>query len=545
MGPWKTSKPNQKAEAKSEDPIADAGAEPDSVEVHDQDGGSPGTNYEENKTNISICVPQAAAGVSLCSVRGLGSCTELIAQAKSRKTWYGGTWPRTPKASPVTQVAKESIAAASTEASETTSSTQKRVSPYRKNPLQDHSLYLSKDISNSSRSLPLAAMTTSANIASNSSGTTATEHGRTGGEPANGNARDDDASGGRSGRATNSYSDIECRDGAMESNLKSSSAAILDAQDKLGGWENSEMSSGWIGWFTRSTGRSHQTPNARLQPSREDQHSDGITSPNTASKCDSKAPNTHLNGRRNPGPGTGVMARESASRSWLGLWGNSLTSPQSKDLEPIANGLNSDGTKPVEVSRLASKDKAQVERISAPSSQTSDQSAKASKSYGWAFWTTDRVRSDDTGTAGKASVGTSAFASPDLQSRSATKDLDRTKASTPIETRQHVELSTETPTEAFEGTKEGKKLTKVEALAPPAKTEKNEVALVKPKQHRINLLLPSLDLTYRTIPKTGILLQLGRFLQSTKTSNDTKHINLQSPPRIKRAIAIVIMLDIP
>lgn len=525
MGPWKSSKPYQKAEAESQDPIADAVVESDSAELHDQDAGPPATKYKENEAELSTPVPKAAAG------------------AKSRRTWYGGTWPRTPKATPVTQVAKGSIAAASTEASAAISSAQRRVSQYRQNPIQNHPLYLSKDISNSTMSLPLPAMTTRVNIASNSSSTIVTKHGCTGGQAANGNAKDDDESGGRrSGHATKSNTDIECRDDVMESKLKNSSAAILDAQDKLGGCESSEISSRWIGWFTGSTDRSQQTPNAKLQPSREGQHSDNITSPNTASKDDSTEPRTTMNGRRNSDPSTGVMVHDSAPRSWLGLWGNPLSYSQSKGLEQTANELHSDETKLAEVSNQASKGKAQVVRTSAPSSQTSDQSPKPSKSYGWAFWTSDQVRSDDTETAREASIGNPAFAGPVLQLRPANEDLSRTKAPSKTETRQRVEPSTETPIETFEAGREAKESAKVEVSTPPAKTEKNGAALVKPKQQRINLLLPSLDLTYRTIPKPSLLLQLGQLLQSNKTSNGTKHINLQSPPRIKRAIAIVSTL---
>ncbi|KAL8830740.1 MAG: hypothetical protein Q9191_001270 [Dirinaria sp. TL-2023a] len=520
MGPWKSSKPKQKAEAKSQQSTADAAAEPDSAGVHDQDAGPPGTKHKERETELSTLVPKAAAG------------------AESKKSWFGGTWPRTPKATPVTQVAKESVATASTEASAPISSAQRHVSQYRQNPLQNHLLYLSKDMSNSTRSLPLAAMTTRVN-ASNSSSAVAANYGCTEGKLTKGNAREEDElRHRRSDYVTNSYTDMERRDGATQSKLKISSAAILDAQDKLGGQKNSEINSGWVGWFTRSTDRSQQTPNAELQPSGEDQHSHDDTSPNTFSKGDSTEPDTLLNGRRNSDPSTGEMAHDSAPRSWLGLWGNSLSYSQSKNLEQTANESRPDRTKPVEVSSSASKGHGQVKLTSAPSSQASDPSAKPSRSYGWPFWTSDRVRSGSKGAAGEASIGNLTFAGPVLQTRPATKDLDRTKAPNTHETGQAVGLSTETLTETFQRSRETKKSAKVEISAPPARTEMNGTALVKPKQQRTNLLLPSLDLTYSTIPKPGLLLQLGHLLQPNKTSNDTKHVNLQNPPRIKRAIAI-------
>jgi len=158
----------------------------------------------------------------------------------------------------VTQVAKESILAAGAAASEIISSAQRRVSPRRANPSRNPSLYLSKGVGGSSRSLPLAATTTKLHITSNSSDTTcgkrnnAQEAISVGNGP---NAGTKPESIKKSGMALSDGS--PSRKDMMRSNC--SDAEFLDAEgkEKLLA-EGKEASFGWMGWFARPSNDKEQ-----------------------------------------------------------------------------------------------------------------------------------------------------------------------------------------------------------------------------------------------------------------------------------------------
>ena len=364
-------------------------------------------------------------------------------------------------------------------------------------------------------------------------------------EAAKGNAKDDDESSRHPSNAANSYSDKESRDEyAVENKPKSSCAAILDAQDRLGPEENSSVSSRWFGWFARSIDSRSETPVPRQELSSVDQPSDDIVIPDTALKADRTEPSAALKRRRNSDPKNSVMAHDSAPRSWFGLWSN--PDPVSQNIEPesTANKSLLNAPKPPEISNLTDEDQVQKFQTPGPSSQALIRPDKHSKSYGWAFWTSDPVRPDDAGTAGETNIGMAALAGSVSPSRP-TEEVDKTTAPGKVGTQQGLQLvdvSTKTPTKTPESTKEAKKPAKTTISASSRKTEKNEAASVKPNHQRINLLLPSLDSTYTKIRKPGLVQQLGRLILSRKTLNDAKHVYLQDAPRIKRAVAIVITL---
>lgn len=84
-------------------------------------------------------------------------------------------------------------------------------------------------------------------------------------------------------------------------------------------------------------------------------------------------------------------------------------------------------------------------------------------------------------------------------------------------------------------------ITDASVVAVDPNSGKGEQLRLPMKQSSENLLLPSIKATYRAMEKPSLIQRLNHFLKHQPLSND-KHVNLQEPGVIKNALAIVSSL---
>lgn len=532
MGPRKKSKPNPKA-AKSQSTLPE-----EASQVQGLQEAPDGT--AESKAS------QTGAGET--QVEGNASPTASSkpeAQADAKKTWYGGTWPRTPKATPVTQVAKESISAAGAVASEAISSAQRRVSPRRATPGRKPSLPLGmgKDFGGSVRSLPLAATTTKLHITSSPSDTGSSKRDSFMDLPYAGNATNQAEKPEQSNDLTLG-AEGKNRISQEQHETKGSTADRLDADDKTNSAEKGTdaSSGGWMGWFSRAPNSTEEAdPKSIPLPQDSCDDSEIVT---TKPKAMEQA-RLSDKGRRKSDPNpVSPTFEEPASRSWLGLW--NYTTATSEQSNP-AKQEPASAQNPPEAASSTKSENSKPSTVPPSVGKPTGPPADSGKSYGWAFWSKEPSDPDNAAKPRRTSTGELAIAGSPSQSKLEKAELNETKLPNKAESRNRPR-SLDTKGAAFKQSVnkdvEEKPPKPTETRWSAAQASKDEALAVKAISNTINLLLPPLDRTYPTIEKPGLLQQLSRLLQYNKSSLNNRHVHRQDPPRIKRALAIVSSPDL-
>ena len=324
----------------------------------------------------------------------------ILLQSESRKTWYGGTWPRTPKSSPAIQVAKENISTAG----------RHEVSKPAK-PLRKPSLYSSRNMGSPNRSLPLAATTTKINIISNAAASRECD-----------SSIDEQLVGTGSGPDRVAGNPMQADAGEKETEKarqRRSSADILNAEDKRVVAEGIKGASpGWLGWFLRPV-EPHRAANQVLQQDfAAEEAGPSIETVQGESPCKGNVPSEEASDERrnsNPNPISALSYQDKAPRStWLGFWG---TSAQTSDGKPGANEAGA-----TQMSGRIHLDgnltEATTASFAAPP-QVSDQPTAAGKPSGWAFWSRNHSEAPstsglDTGTDKAAVAGLWSHSKPGI-----------------------------------------------------------------------------------------------------------------------------------
>lgn len=242
--------------------------------------------------------------------------------------------------------------------------------------------------------------------------------------------------------------------------------------------------------------------------------------------------------RRNsaPDPVSPAIDHDPAPRSWLGLW--NYAAPPAQLERRSTNNPSEDSQKRLEIAQSTNDGSNKTDVVTATKTKAPEQPTEASKSYGWAFWTREATDSDYSGKARRASVGELALAGSPSQSKPEIAQIDETHFPNKAgDQRRPLPANVNGIAKTVDDNRNhGNRSTQPQAAAISTKTDKSEV---KSKQSVANLLLPPLGHTYRTVEKAGLLQQLGRLLQYRKPSSNTRHVYLQDPPRIQKALAIV------
>ena len=520
MGPRKRSKPNPKAETASD------------REPQQQSSSPPTPNQEQVKNS-----PVRTTGGSDISETAKETNDGGASIPRSSKSWYSGTWPHGSKATPVTQVAKESISAAAGVTSEVVASARAHTPPLPTTPLKGSPAF--QRLGSSSRSLPLAATTTKLNISSNTPVPAKVDS-------KGGNDRDGDA--------------LECEgekyDASKEADTKAAKAVegnpkglppingpVSPASEGMvtEGTKSTGEPSGWLTWFSKAEQAKNfpQTvPSNKLRGT-----DDGVPTKNRpertiigVSKPDEVISAKRRNSEREVS--VHIDAVQDEPRSWLNLWGNISTQAKPGVISTTA-GTPENVNGELESPTLESKKMGQVNgNAMAIESHLESDLGEQGKTSGWAFWSRDtsNKKSDDS-TGELALAGSPSQTHPEKDTVDNIKGVPKKigKRQTP----QSSDADADDMARLIKTPIENKKTETSDAPAVSTKDKAMTDAMVNLKQGPANLLLPSFKSTYASASKPGLIQQLSHWLPFASSFTQPKHLNITvNPPRIKKALAI-------
>ena len=546
MGPRKKTKPNPKADiviaplAKEPPPAAiplpgDEGALEESTSLTEDlssqakastNGVAPGrVSPKDAKTD-----PQGSKSDRITG--GAESQTP-----RSTKSWYAGTWPRIPKAAPVTQIAKESISVAGGAAAELASSARSRTQQELSVPLKNPSLYLSRTLGSSSRSLPLSATNTKSSISSSnpsrspkSNDTPEQSHEISSIKPT-----------GEATRKLKAEPNSSC---AISSQNQMPEAKDFDSTTKALQVESTlqEITKGnpskWFSWFSANEITQSELSSASGLPKQSvDDKSTHDSLSQVVSQDVVKAGERIQDQRRNSDPNplaTGVEG-EQQRRSWLGLWGNGSAQVKADTAQGDLKDCNPNAASAVNMlggSKIAP---------STMSNGTSGDSLPP-QSSGWAFWSRNDTTVSASEDTSKPNVGELAVAGSLSQSKPENVIVGGAKGlptSTALQGRTDNSKSSYSPDLKVAGIVSSNSNGKAVSAVPiPPNAKPPEATISQSPKGTGNLLLPSFKRTYRPTERPGFFEQLGR-LFNYAANPQPKHVDiLVDPPRIKKALAI-------
>ena len=441
----------------------------------------------------------------------------------------------------MTHLAKESISAARNAARDLISSPRAPRTP--SGSLQSPSIYRTRGIGGSSRSLPLAATTTKLNI---TSGAQASLNG----------ALPEPPPAERNNKVTNAIDPIsEGHMGQPEAKLeigappkqeeeRESPTKDLKQLDNNFPLERglADESAGWLGWFSRSVASEDRSPITSKGTEEVGKAGDAdrpILQDPALSDLPEVRKDCTPDQRRNsdPNPRAANTQREQLPRSWLGLWSSASRAPQENtpisavpvtDAPSISSSIvDTDPTGP----------EPQIGKSDVP--ETCSIPSTAERSSGWTFWSRDITKAaGGPGLAGEHAGKLAVAGAPsqmhpenavvgDVKGVPSTLNKsgkrDRPQSLEIVKDRnspQGAQPASILDTTSFE-------------VAKPSKAGSTSPLKTTP-----NLLLPAFKRTYRVLESPSLLQQLGRLLNYNKLPKQTQVTLVRDPPRIKKALAI-------
>ena len=556
MGPRKKVKPNPKAEVlpsqSARQPSAAAIPLPADREPRAELKEANGTG-RQNECPVASAAPTSAKGTDAKSIgpgiNGANTAAEKDT-SQATKSWYGGTWPRMPKAAPVTQIARESISAATEVASEVVASARKRTLPEPSTSLRSPSLYLSQSIASSTRSLPLSATITKVNASSSALGLSPSgstikppDPGREASKAFDGNVQNSSL------KATN---DSIKSSGQTIHETMDLTAVTLTADDQnTSQGLSAEHASTWLGWFSRGEPARSRQPNspARVQEPSKSNKATQAESTQSILKDAEIAEKRPQSPRRNsdPNPVTAAAQQDQQRRSWFGgFWSNPVPLPEagkaperlqsvSKTTSGGSAAIDPHSASPSNILKTVPKDLG----------RETPENGSVAQSSGWAFWSRNSQETGtDVGTL-ESTVGQLAIAGSPSQSKPENATVDRTKGLPKAADRtgkclRPSKLAAQGSALRSDSITTVKPINGVAVAAsfPATARVPKATSLQSLHPQNSNLLLPAFKETYHLPESPGFFQQLGHYLNYGKP-HVPKHVSLvQDPPRIKKALAI-------
>ncbi|KAL8776442.1 MAG: hypothetical protein Q9194_003141 [Teloschistes cf. exilis] len=408
-------------------------------------------------------------------------------------TWYaGGTWRRGSKATPVTQVAKESILAATDKASEIVATARNPISQ-NSTPSRSLSSNLAGQRRTSNGTLSLSSPTKEPRAAPNGLGTFK------GAVP---KPTSSDITVAEDG------SPIKERARSTRSELEPERASQPAASDSTQDSHGNKVSEGtrlWRNWFPLYRGATKpdlpKTPDA-VTPTAESQvETEAVQSTNSEIAVPSSGSET--------------------PRAWLGLWSNAK----------VTQGTPADAT----ASTASTNLQAPMDPGRDKKAETSEGEPTApAKSSGWAFWTrevsSDKAREKDSSSIGElALAGSPSQSHPESAVLNETDKVPRTKS-------RPVSSSRKAATPRIP--KENGDLK--DSSEPISSSTPHKASRTKsdPGQQTKNLLLPPIGLTYGFVEQPSFVRSLNSWWQQKPPSETNSARFTSNPPQVKRALAI-------
>ncbi|KAG0157529.1 hypothetical protein PDIDSM_4714 [Penicillium digitatum] len=428
-------------------------------------------------------------------------------------SWYPGSWSstaRVSKAAPVTEVARESISAAKTVASNVTNSSASLLNTPTKNLYP--SIHLTRKAGASTRSLPADATTTRINIASDGSASTTaaddTEESRAI-EPAKPDKELLDESGVKSLEEP-----VKEREATPEADPSTSHA---------GSTKDPQQSSGWLSWIYGSSATSKVAANVPVSTHAvdhqvaENQMAEQGVEP-TVIDYASREEELELEPEQIIDTVEGIPT--SQKRSWLQMWYGTNTLCKQEDPPSTESTISrSANHNPTETpsTNMALQDPHHGPAEPAGGPQTP---VGTTRSSGWSFWSKDpkKVGPSDKlqeGEAIEASMGQNLSSKQKHYQNQAQKD---------------------------NCLKDGSAVSTIESTStsmPPVEPRPADTSTSKHLQQTLpNQVLPKFEETYTFEQPPSILQSLGRLLHYGK-GPEVRHVSrVRDPLHVRRALAI-------
>lgn len=444
---------------------------------------------------------------------------------------------------PVTQVARESIAAATGVATNLVASAPSTLPSRSISHKISSPKYLSRNKVAPGRSAPLAATITKLNITSNASELPTADCGPKDQAPiaADGRSIDKGLQAAVANDAPIQKLSIEIRRN-QDSKSKSSPDSTGDMNDKpVSTGRTADTSPGWLSWFSNPSNPLSQ----QLGPEQSvpvNGHSENGLVHSRRISLDPKAGELSPNQEGDSDPDTVANGNASGSqaRSWLGFWGrNTAPPPEEGRIEATAEVSGEEFHDEAEGKEAVS---APLQDLKPPSSLSKTQAGPSHvpRSKGWAFWSRENANSENSrpnDDVGKIAVAESPSQSqPEMAVVNEAKVIPRKIGK--IEKSKLQEIMADKPTSRV-STGEDEEIRKMVATSSETRSKPMEPARKQAKNVPSNLVLPSFRSTYQEIDRPSLFQQVGRFLQY-KRAPDTKRVGIHhDPPRIKKAVAIV------
>lgn len=426
------------------------------------------------------------------------------ANAQNSKTWRGGgTWRRGGKATPVTEVAKESILAATDKASEVFSSAGNTAAHIGVKRTASPSIYLSRSLRGSNRSLPTFASATKVSATSDSLASPV------------GSFQQSAMSG--TALAQGRDSTVERLD-TGEKRKRDPEPQPHPPDDRTppkrdeqeGRAENEALT--WRGWFLRT---GEPTKAELSKPA--DTTDDPTPKPaNQTRRRNSDPSATTTNGKE-----------EHLPRSWLGLWA-ATRSAKAESADGATLTVVESPTKPSSSSRAVTPNTEDAHVAQGP------QGTFTNNYPGWAFWSR-QPPGKTVGDVDPSNQGELVLAESSINVSSTPPVSDATKGVSDKKPRLVGSVCKDQTPQAQ---------AQAETLSSPTKKLKT-TSEIEPLQESntsissTNLLLPPIVATYRPAPRQSWLEALSQWWQDDRSSKTNRVQLLPKPPRIKKALAIV------
>ncbi|KAL8675022.1 MAG: hypothetical protein Q9168_000617 [Polycauliona sp. 1 TL-2023] len=421
-------------------------------------------------------------------------------------TWSkGGTWRRGSKATPVTQVAKESIFAATDKASEIVSAARNPITQGMVGSKRSPSTHLCRSIESPSRVSSLDASSKKTPVETASSKT------------AQGNVRTPmtsiipPVSDKTQTLPHEAAQEIPPPKSVVESDQ--SNTVKTKEREILSPKVNADAPL-WRTWFSR-----HEAP-SKLEPEPPEVMSDmnGSTIDPVETPMQRRISNPEL--------ATNAPQQATAPHPWLGLWGTARTAKA--QLIDTATSVT-----PANVGGPQSSNESNMPKIGTENSTSGSSPNSTTKAPGWAFWSRDTKTPGGNATDGN--VGELALAGSPSQSHPESAVLE--EASGVLGKRPR---SVGSAGKLGTSQSQRQKIEKEVPLEPKAK-----VAAEKPIERKIlendgtkNLLLPRITATYPPVEKPSLMQSLSRWWYYDRSSGIGSVELMDNPPRIKRALTI-------
>ncbi|KAL8785503.1 MAG: hypothetical protein Q9213_003329 [Squamulea squamosa] len=319
-----------------------------------------------------------------------------IPQLQESGTWYrGGTWRRGSKATPVTQVAKESIFAATDKASELVTTARNPITQGIVGPKRSPSTYLCRSIESPSRSSSLDASTKTNPVEILSS---RASH-ATGQPPipsTAASAPDKDAT-----IPHKALQEEPAASTIIDSYSPDTAKSKEPVIDKPRAKNDAPL---WRAWFLRPEEPSKPKP----EPPETIDERLGSTSAGTESPVRRRMSNPEL--------ATTTLDQTNAPRSWLGLW--SSARPAKAELPDAAASVTA-----TSLDMSHSSNSSHTLNIGTDASRSETQLPSTAKSPGWAFWSKNTSKDGIYGLNDR-SIGELALAGSPSQSHPGSTVLD-------------------------------------------------------------------------------------------------------------------------